>query len=160
MDFNVNGTYSCGLNIYRSTDLKLYSTLQKSWFSGCLISIFNSKNELLLEIKESGIFALKYKINYQNTSILKRKFSIKELLPAKTELTFENNDIIRFTHKWIPILNPYSKITFNEKNIGKVKMKSISLKRNYEIELIQTQNEIELYTLILFLCAESNANSD
>lgn len=158
MDFNANGTYSSGLKIYKSTDLELHSTLKKSWFSGCIISIFNRENELLLEIKVSGIFGSKYKINFQNDSILKRKFKINEVLPTKTELTFENNDKIRFTHRWFPITNPYSKITFNEKDVGKVKIKPISLERNYKIEL--TKTEIELYILILFLCTESDANFD
>ena len=158
MSFIASGSYSNGLKIYKSSDLELYSTIKKSWFSGSLISIFNSENQLILEIKESRFFGSKFKIIFKHNSILKRQFLIKDSNLANSELIFENNDKITLARKWIPLVNPYSKIIYNEKVIGKVKMNILSLERNYEINLNHAQTEIELYLLTLFLCTESNAN--
>ena len=71
--FIASGSYSNGLKIYKSSDLELYSTIKKSWFSGSLISIFNSENQLILEIKESRFFGSKFKIIFKHNSILKRQ---------------------------------------------------------------------------------------
>src|SRR5690606_19560274 len=117
------GPCNSGLKIYKASELKFYSTLKKSWFAGNLISILDSNNQLILEIKEGGLFSSKYKINFKNKSILKKQFLIKDSLPAKSELIFEDKDKIIFTRKWIPIVNPYLKILYNENEIGKARMK-------------------------------------
>ena len=59
MNFIAKGPCNSGLKIYKASELKIYSTLKKSWFSGNLISIFDSNNQLILEIKEDGLFSSK-----------------------------------------------------------------------------------------------------
>ena len=111
-----------------------------------------------LEIEESGFFKSKYKINFQNTAILKRQFLIKDTFLSKSKLIFENTDEIVFARKLVSFLNPHLKIWFKGKEIGKIKMKLISLKRNYKIQLASACEEVELYSIVLFLCTESNHN--
>ena len=160
MIYKVKGTYSRGLKIYHQNELKYYSTLKNSWFSGCLISIFDNSDKLILKIRETGFFGSKYNLKFQDKEVLNKQFVLTDKLPAKSELTFKNNDKLILNRKWIQLANPVSNILFNEKEIGKVKMKLLSLERNYEIEVFQTDTIADIYTLILFLCTESNSDPD
>ena len=155
---------SCKNDTTIITELQnIHSTIKTKYAPDKRVEVFDinfelAENQLILEIKESRFFGSKFKIIFKHNSILKRQFLIKDSNLANSELIFENNDKITLARKWIPLVNPYSKIIYNEKVIGKVKMNIFSLERNYEINLNHAQTEIELYLLILFLCTESNVN--
>ena len=155
MKFKVTGEFYDGLEIYDSTELKLYSKIKNSWLKRTLISIFNNSDDLILKIKEGGIFGGNYKITFINNSILKNEFNI-----SGTKLNFKNGNHLKLNWKIVRALNPNCKIEYKNIEIGNIRMKLITLKRNYEIEFYNVENEIQIYSLILFLVTESNNDFD
>ena len=155
MKYKVTGAFYEGLQIYESGELKLYSKIKNSWFKGTLISIFNNSDNLIIKIKEGGIFGGKYKVTFIDKVTFKKEFSI-----SGYKLSFKSGNQLKLNWSTIRALNSTCKIEYKNNEIGKIKMKLISLKREYVIEFQNVQREIQFYSMILFLLTESNNDFD
>jgi hypothetical protein len=143
------------LYVYEDKMLLFYSTFKYFWLKRNVVKIYDSKNDLILELQNYQIlFFVKYKIIFQNRQITKNITKIND-----REIFFDyDKTISRQTNLFL--LNQNATYSLGEVEIAKSKQKMWNFPQKMQITFIDAKLEFLGVFIIHILATRTGLSSD
>ncbi|MBS7253905.1 hypothetical protein [Flavobacterium branchiicola] len=145
------------LYAYKNDQLLFYSTIKFNWLRKNLVRIFDSNDQLVLElqISETPFGSAKFKILFQNKGLIK---DVTEI--TKTNILFDGNKKIRKTSENLFSFNLKSSYFLEKSKIADVEGKFWTTTQKFYIDFDSEYEEFLNLVIIHILATRTGYNSN